>query len=132
MPLITRVVDAGREPRRAPQLRVAGAAVVAQLVFVACADCDPFGITPQYLVRLRDASTGEPICDAKVFVNDLEYPPHVDCFYAAEIPTAVATATIRAEHPGYQNAEKQVSTQYASDSCGHALRKNVELALEKL
>jgi hypothetical protein len=102
-------------------------------LLVACGDCNSYGTKPQYAIRVRDAASGSPLCDAMVWVNGQEWPVQMaNCAHVGEIPLGAPTATIRAEHAGYVTSEKQVSTKYPTDSCGHAELVSVELVLQKL
>ena len=94
--------------------------------------CNSDGVAPIYHVRVRDKSSGAPICDAEVFVGvERAVVAEEKCLYFYAIPEHTETALIRAEHPGYLPATKEVSTDYTTDSCGKPnAPRNVELELE--
>jgi len=121
-------------------LRAAFACVAAAVGLLAvtpgCKDCTDEYVTPSYVIHVRDASTGSAICDATVYVNNLQVQPNPNvgyCNYGTPIPTdsGLPRVTIVAEYPGYETTQKDVSTDYPSDDCGHAEPIEVTLELQK-
>lgn len=96
--------------------------------------CTSIYIEPTYEVRVRDASTGALICDATVSEGATpaseETPKQGDCYYVAPVGRVGSTTTIHVERTGYVPVDQQLSNQYPTDSCGHAVPRPVTIKLQ--
>jgi hypothetical protein len=112
---------------------VALAGSCASLEGCAIKSCTSEYVVPEYVIRVRDASTGALICDATVSEGGTQasaYSKQGDCYYRAPIGTVGSTTTIHVERTGYVAVDQQLSNHYQTDSCGHALETPVTIKLQ--
>ncbi len=116
---------------RAGCLRVLLCSATALTITGCPSTCDSIGIAPTYRILVFDESTGEPICDADVFVNDdAATKSQGRCDYWHQIPPG-PSAKIRAQRESYVPATKEVSTDYEVDECDHPIERRAEIGLTR-
>lgn len=102
------------------------------LWLIACSDCPDRGlVAADYIVTVRDAASGAPICDATVEFVQGGLATVDDCSYRLGIPPEYSTVTMLISRPGYVSTSKELSTRHGEDECGDAESVRVDIKLEK-
>ncbi len=115
-----------------PLRRLASVLVVIAVAMLSagCQQCDAKGTQPGYLIYVQDGS-GAPICDASVTLDSIPVQPTSTCLYTVRIPTREASASLHVERDGYLPVDRELSTEFSSDACGHPYVVRVTVILQK-
>ncbi len=97
-----------------------------------CSSCPGDEVPPQYVLRVFDERTNEPICDAEVRIDGESTVAPQYCRSIVPTPGGPATVTLSVTRAGYQSDSRTVSTRYESDDCGKAKPVPLEFELQPL
>ena len=93
--------------------------------------CDDDEVPPVYRITLRDAATGETVCDANVVVS--AHPANRAqnaCVFVVTIPSYTDLAELTVKSDGYVARTMDLSTHYEKDDCGKPIPRYVTVDLE--